>query len=54
MMNKVSVNARKVYPAESKPGEILDYDLIFFGGGGMACALAAKGKSFHGVLHKCT
>ena len=21
---------------------------------GMACALAGKGKSFHGVLHKCT
>ena len=54
MMNKVSVNARKVYPTQSKPAEILDYELIFFGGGGMACALAAKGKSFHGVLHKCT
>ena len=35
-------------------GEIIDFELIFFGRGGMACALPNKGKTFHGVLHKCT
>ena len=54
MMNQVSINVRGVFPKESLPAEILDYQLIFFGAGGMACALANKGKSFHGVLHKCT
>lgn len=52
MMNKVSLNSREIFPVESKPAEILDYDLIFFGGAGMACAEAKEGKSFHGVLHK--
>jgi hypothetical protein len=28
--------------------------LIFFGGMGMASAKPEAGKSFHGVLHKCT
>ena len=53
-MNKVSLNSRGIFPAESNPAEIQDYDLIFFGGAGMACAEAKEGKSFHGVLHKVT
>ena len=52
MMNKVSLNSREIFPVESKPAEILDFDLIFFGGSGMACAEVKEGKSFHGVLHK--
>ena len=54
MMNKVSLNNREIFPIESKPAEIQDYELIFFGGSGMACAEPAPGKSFHGVLHKCS
>lgn len=54
MMNKVSLNSRGIFPVESRPAEILDYDLVFFGGAGMAVAEAKKGKSFHGVLHKVT
>jgi len=52
MMNKVSITNRGVIPVESLPAEILDYELIFFGSMGMACAQVAEGKSFHGVLHK--
>ena len=52
MMNPVSLNARGIFPVESKPAEILDYDIIFFGGSGMACAEPKEGKSFHGVVHK--
>jgi len=51
-MNPVSLNARGIFPVESKPAEILDYDIIFFGGSGMACAEPNVGKSFHGVVHK--
>ena len=54
MMNKTSINARGIYPVESLPAEILDYELIFFGKMGFACSQQCKGKSFHGVLHKCT
>ena len=53
MMNKVSITNRGVIPLESVPAELLDYELIFFGGMGMACAQPCEGKSFHGVLHKC-
>ena len=38
MMNRISINNREVFPVESMPGEILDYELIFFGKMGMACA----------------
>jgi len=51
-MNPVSINSRGVFPEESLPAELLDYEITFFGNLGMACAEPAKGKSFHGVLHK--
>ena len=54
MMNKVSINNRDIYPEESKPAEILDFRLDFAGSSGMGLAVAEKGKSFHGVLHKVT
>ncbi len=31
MVNKVSLNNRKLYPVESNPAELLDYELGFFG-----------------------
>jgi hypothetical protein len=31
MMNPVSLENRGLFPVESKPGEILDYKLVFFG-----------------------
>lgn len=54
MMNKVSINSRDIFPSESKPAEIQDFKLIFFGPQGAAMAEAVPGESFHGVLHKCT
>lgn len=54
MMNPNSLKSRDLHPLESYPGEILDYELIFYGGGGMAVAIEKEGASFHGVLHKMT
>ena len=54
MMNPVSLNNRDVFPLESKPAEILDYKIVFFGKAGMAAAQHQVGESFHGVLHKLT
>ena len=54
MVNKVSLNNRKLYPVESNPAELLDYELGFFGQMGMAVAEPKEGSSFHGVLHKLT
>lgn len=54
MMNNVSLSARKLYPKQSIPGELQDFELIFYGSQGMAAAKPASGKSFHGVLHKMT
>jgi hypothetical protein len=31
MMNPVSLTNRELFPIESKPGEILDYKIVFFG-----------------------
>lgn len=53
-MNKVSINSRKIYPSESMPAEIIDFELTFFSKSGVACADAKPGDSFHGVVHKCT
>ena len=52
MMNQVTIKARKIFPVESQPAEILEYKLTFFGEQGLACAEPAQGESFHGVLHK--
>eukprot|EP01041_Mallomonas_annulata_P014902 gene14902-31642_t len=52
MMNPNSLEARKLKPIESVPGEILNYKLYFFGTHGMAEAIEEVGSSFHGVLHK--
>lgn len=54
MMNKVSLNNRDIYPVESYPAILQDFELNFFGGWGMAVAIAKSGKTFHGVLHKVT
>ena len=54
MMNPISLNNRGLFPTVSKPAEILDFEITFFGGEGFACAEIAPGKSFHGVLHLCT
>ena len=52
MMNFTSITNRGVYPKESMPAEVQDYELIFIGGLGMGAANPCPGKSFHGVLHK--
>ena len=54
MMNPVSLNNRGIFPKDSLPAEINDYELIFYGPSGIAAAKPSIGKSFHGVLHKCT
>ena len=54
MMNKMSMKLRGLTPLHSVPGEILDYDIGFFGSGGMAVSFPSEGKSFHGVLHTMT
>ena len=43
MMNPVSLANRELFPIESKPGEILDYKIVFFGQLGMAEAFPEKG-----------
>lgn len=54
MMNKTSMKLRNLIPLSSEPGEILDYEIGFFGSGGFAEAKPSPGKSFHGVLHRMT
>jgi hypothetical protein len=54
MMNLVGLKARNIKPKNSTPGEIQDFELIFYGAKGVAAAKPSPGKSFHGVLHKCT
>lgn len=39
MMNPISLANRNIVPVESKPGELLDYKLYFFGNFGMAEAI---------------
>ena len=52
MMNKIGLHGRGIFTLESKPpAEMLDHELIFYGPMGMAGAVPAEGKSFHGVLH---
>ena len=51
MMNPTSMKNRNITSLESKPGELLDFQLGFFNSMGFAEAIPAKGKSFHGVLH---
>lgn len=52
MMNNFALNYRGIFPVESKPAEILDFEITFFSKLGMACADPKQGTSFHGVLHK--
>jgi len=54
MMNPVSLEGRALKPVKSYPAQLLDYELGFFGGSGMAEAVKSEGKSFHGVLHQMT
>jgi len=43
-MNNVSLSARKLYPKQSIPGELQDFELIFYGSQGMAAAKPAGGR----------
>mmetsp|Transcript_5922 Transcript_5922/g.8372 ORF Transcript_5922/g.8372 Transcript_5922/m.8372 type:complete len:288 (-) Transcript_5922:37-900(-) len=52
MMNKTSLKLRGIHPIESKPAELIDYELFFFYPNGMAEAVPKKGSTFHGVVHK--
>ena len=52
MMNPRSVANRGLDVKESKPAELIDHKIYFFGSMGMAEAIAEKGQSFHGVLHR--
>jgi hypothetical protein len=54
MINKTSINNRKIYPRVSKPAELLDFKLSWFGGLGMAEAIPTEDSSFHGVVHAVT
>ena len=50
-MNPVSLKGRDLVPLESRPAELLDFKIAFFGPEGMASALPSPGDSFHGVVH---
>ena len=50
MMNPTSLMQRSITPLESKPAELLDFELEFSGAMGFAEAVPAPGCSFHGVL----
>jgi len=52
MLNPVSLANRKIFPLESRPAELLDHNIHFFGSIGVAEAVVEEGASFHGVLHK--
>lgn len=51
MINPISCAARNVVPQESRPAELLDHSLYFFGSIGIGEALPDPGASFHGVAH---
>lgn len=51
MINPVSCAARDMFPKDSKPAELLDHHLYFFGEIGIAEALPREGSTFHGVAH---
>ena len=52
MLNPVSLANRKIFPLESRPAELLNHNIHFFGSIGVAEAVVEEGASFHGVLHK--
>ena len=52
MVNPVSLRNRNIFPLESRPAELLDHNLNFFGSIGVAEAVVEEGASFHGVLHQ--
>lgn len=51
MMNPTSMKNRHIVPFESRPGELLDFELGFFNHMGFAEAVPSPGKSIHGVVH---
>lgn len=53
MMNPMSVRNRNIEPLASAPGELLGFELKFFGPMGFAEAVPCPGASFHGVLVSC-
>ncbi len=52
MVNPVSLRNRNIFPLESRPAELLDHNIHFFGSIGVAEAVVEQGASFHGVLHQ--
>jgi hypothetical protein len=54
MIGLRNINQREIFPKESKPAEIQDFEIVFFGSQGMAVAVKKSGATFHGVLHLCT
>ena len=52
MVNPVSLRNRNIFPQESRPAELLDHNIHFFGSIGVAEAVVEQGASFHGVLHQ--
>ena len=52
MVNPVSLRNRNIFPQESRPAELLDHNINFFGSIGVAEAVVEQGASFHGVLHQ--
>ena len=54
MCNAVSLKRRSIFPAESHPAALLDYELAFHLNGGMANIVPAPGALVHGVVHTIT
>mmetsp|Transcript_35119 Transcript_35119/g.76877 ORF Transcript_35119/g.76877 Transcript_35119/m.76877 type:complete len:339 (-) Transcript_35119:83-1099(-) len=52
MVNPVSLQNRKIFPIHSRPAQLLNHRINFFGSIGVAEAVPECGASFHGVLHK--
>lgn len=54
MMLPESCEHRHFYPQESKPAELFDFKMHFFGMMGYAEAVPSPGDSMHGVMHRVT
>ena len=54
MMNPISLKGRNLVPLESRPAELLDHKIEWFGAEGMATATPTPGESIHGVAHLMT
>lgn len=52
MLNPTSLRLRGLDVSGSQPAELLDHELVFFGGNGYLAPIPAKGKTMYGVLHR--